>query len=389
MSRTSTGPSCKQIGALNVAALRGWGQSVPVNMFYRAAAHCIYLYLKCIYIYIIHTVYRLQKCKVSKNTVLHNWSASSSDKTWQPSHSTPLASAALAICSICTIFEMEPTLWWWLANKGPEQMTSCWMLAATRSWGLKVHSMAGPRSKAETMLKHVIFNARFPFHLLSWVSCRKSSNEHSSTASQISDITACRTCPFIDWKRMPSELLTDIVSQTWHKPARWASKCHPSVKTGVREECSVFCTVNLIYHQSCTFTHCPRHRRRHHSHHRRHQHYHHHHHHHHHHQSRAEHGNNICNRYIMVCIYKCTIYTYIIFTYIYIVYTCSNTNYRKSTYNESIAMKAPKPPRAPCKAADNHAFSIWDRLFHGQHAVMPFFEAWDFQALFGVQVRCG
>ena len=43
MSRTSTGPSCKQIGALNVTELHEWGWAVPVNMLYQAAAHCIYI----------------------------------------------------------------------------------------------------------------------------------------------------------------------------------------------------------------------------------------------------------------------------------------------------------------------------------------------------------
>lgn len=42
MSRTSTGPSC----TLNVAALRGWGWALPVNMLHRAAAHYIlYIYI--------------------------------------------------------------------------------------------------------------------------------------------------------------------------------------------------------------------------------------------------------------------------------------------------------------------------------------------------------
>jgi len=45
MSRTSTGPSCKQIGALNVTELHEWGWAVPVNMLYQAAAHCIYTYI--------------------------------------------------------------------------------------------------------------------------------------------------------------------------------------------------------------------------------------------------------------------------------------------------------------------------------------------------------
>ena len=324
-------------------------------MLHRAAAHCIYLYIP----FYTWSISRLRKYKVSKHTILQNWSASSSNNTWQLSDSTPLDSAAPAICSICTIFEMESTLWclerWWLANKGPEPMTSCWMLAATRSCGLNVHSMATQNQSWDNVeacdLQCLIsppaaFMSELP---------KIYGNEHSFFArSQIRDITACRTWPFIDWKRMPSELLADIVNQTWHKPARWASKCDLNEKTGCEAQYAprsrrvlwFFCSVNLISKLPvCTSS-----------------------------------ESSLVIIAIIVIISSSIIIIIIIINQklsMYITVCVYNTlQYFINIHAVTpiTGMKSSQPPRAPCKAAGNHAFSIWDRLFHGRHAVMPVLE---------------
>lgn len=89
----------------------------------------------------------------------------------------------------------------------------------------------------------------------------------------------------------------------------------------VREECSAFCSVNLMYILSCPFARRRSHRRGHHSHHRRHQQRH-------HHQLEAELVYGICRSK-----YK---YTY--------EYICSNTNHRNEVFASLLVLHA--RPRA-------------------------------------------
>lgn len=160
---------------------------------------------------------------------------------------------------------MESTLWclerWWLANKGPETMTSCWMLAATRSWGLNVHSMATQNQSWDNVEACDLQCQISPPTAFMSELPKIYGNEHSfflpganyatSQLVELDHSSIERECPLsclrILWVKLGTSLQGEHPNVIQMK--RQAVK--PSTRL-VREECSDFLAAPILY-QSCPF----------------------------------------------------------------------------------------------------------------------------------------